>query len=83
MKCEQLLAALNDYVDGELDPGICEEFEAHLAECSPCEIVVDNIRRTITLYRHGQPVAMPAELRRRLHQVLRERFRARFPTAEG
>ena len=55
MKCEELLALLNEYVDGTVDPAICDEFENHLAGCNPCQIVVDNIRKTITLYKDGKP----------------------------
>jgi len=33
MRCEELLAALNQYVDGELDPGICDPFQEHLKGC--------------------------------------------------
>lgn len=32
MKWEELLALLNEYVDGTIDPGICEEFEKYMAE---------------------------------------------------
>ena len=53
MTCEELLAALNQYVDGELEPGICEPFQQHLNGCNPCQIVVDNIRQTIALYKAG------------------------------
>ncbi len=74
MKCEEMLAMLNEYVDGTIDPGICAEFEKHMAGCNPCQIVVDNIRQTITLYKNGQPVEIPAECRERLHAVLRQRW---------
>lgn len=75
MKCEELLAMLNDYVDGGVDPGVCKPFEEHLAGCNPCQVVVDNIRQTITLYRDGQPYALPVEFRSRLHSVLRAKWR--------
>jgi len=81
MKCQDLLAALNDYVDGDLDPAICDGFEEHLAGCNPCEIVIDNIRNTIRLYNCGEPVELPAELHQRLCGVLRKRFEAKFPPA--
>jgi anti-sigma factor RsiW len=54
MKCEELLKYLNEYVDGTVDPAVCEEFEKHLAGCNPCQVVVDNIRKTITLYIAGR-----------------------------
>jgi anti-sigma factor RsiW len=74
MKCEELLQMLNEYVDGTVDPDICEAFEKHLAGCNPCQVVVDNIRQTITLYKDGQPCALPVKFRRKLHDTLRERF---------
>ena len=75
MKCAELLAALNEYVDGTVDPAICEEFEKHLGGCNPCQVVVDNIRQTITLYKEGKPYALPAQFRQRLHSALRRRWK--------
>ena len=75
MKCEELLQMLNDYVDGEIDPSVCEEFEKHLEGCNPCQVVVDNIRRTITLYKDDEIYEVPLEFHRRLHSVLRERWK--------
>jgi len=79
MKCDDLLKAMNDYVDGKVDPAICDEFEAHLAGCNPCQVVVDNIRQTITLYKAGVPYEMPAEFRDRLRTSLREQWKKSFP----
>jgi Putative zinc-finger len=75
MKCAELLKYLNEYVDGIVDPAVCEEFEKHMAGCNPCQIVVDNIRKTITLYKEGQPYKLPGEFHERLHNVLRQRWK--------
>jgi anti-sigma factor RsiW len=74
MKCAELLAALNDYVEGAADPAICEEFEKHMAGCNPCQVVVDNIRKTITLYKEGKPCELPLLFRQKLHTALRQRW---------
>lgn len=79
MKCEELLALLNEYVDGTVDPAICQEFERHMAGCSPCQVVVDNIRKTITLYRAGKPCELPPAFRERLHEALRQKWRENHP----
>ncbi len=76
MKCEELLAALNEYVDGAIDPGLCQEFEKHLAGCNPCQVVIDNLRKTITLYKEGRPHELPIEFRDRLHDLIRQRWSA-------
>jgi anti-sigma factor RsiW len=79
MKCEEMLKALNEYVDGSIDPGICKDFEAHLEGCNPCKIVIDNIRKTISLYKGDKPYELPAAFREHLHKALRERWKAKFP----
>jgi anti-sigma factor RsiW len=79
MKCEELLKMLNEYVDGTVDPAVCEEFEKHMAGCNPCQVVVDNIRQTITLYKNGQPYEMPVEFRNKLRATLCERWKEKHP----
>jgi len=78
MNCEELLATLNQYVDGELEPTICESFQEHLSGCNPCQIVVDNIRRTIKLYKNDSQYELPPELHQRLSLALRERWKTRI-----
>ncbi len=70
--CDELLALLNDYVDGNVDPSICIALKAHLEGCNPCKVVVDNVRKTITLYRKDKPCELPIEFGNRLHAALRD-----------
>jgi len=79
MTCEELLAALGDYVDGELPDEVFDAFRSHLADCSPCEVVVDNVRHTITVYKSGQAVELPSELQEHLRLVLRNRWETCYP----
>ncbi len=80
MKCTELLALLNDYVDGTVDPAICDEFERHMADCNPCQVVVDNIRNTITLYKGTQVVELPIRFKARLHSAVRDKWAERQTT---
>ncbi len=75
MKCQDLLATLNDYIDGTVDPSICEEFERHMGDCSACQVVVDNIRRTIRVYCEGREMELPMGFRERLHRELRAHWK--------
>ncbi|MCD6339086.1 MAG: zf-HC2 domain-containing protein, partial [Verrucomicrobia bacterium] len=47
MNCRELLEQLNQYVDGDIDPALCEEIERHLADCDPCQVMVDTLPKTI------------------------------------
>lgn len=75
MKCEELLKILSDYVDGDIDPAICSDFEKHLEGCSPCQVVIDNIEHTIALYRNEQPYEMPDDFQRQLRATLKARWK--------
>jgi predicted anti-sigma-YlaC factor YlaD len=82
MTCEELLQALNEYVDGTLDLSQleCQQFAEHLKGCHPCQLVVDTIRGTIQLYRAGEPYPLPPEFTARLQQLLQARWQAKFST---
>jgi hypothetical protein len=82
MTCEELLKALNDYIDDESVLAICQDFAEHLAGCNPCQVVVDNIRKTIQLYKDGEQYPMPPEFQTRFRQALREQWKRKFPRAQ-
>lgn len=69
-RCGELLEQLSDYIDGELDASLCVELEAHLAECPDCRVMVDTVRKTVTLYRAQAPAELPVDVEDRLFKVL-------------
>jgi hypothetical protein len=52
-----------------------------LAGCNPCQFVVDNIRKTIQLYKAGEPYPMPDVFEIRFRYALRAKWKAKFPHA--
>ncbi|MFN3309612.1 MAG: anti-sigma factor family protein [Anaerolineales bacterium] len=70
--CHEMLHSLSDYLDGELEAEICAAIESHLAECENCRIVVDTLRKTITLYHQysEEDLDLPADVRSRLFKRL-------------
>lgn len=83
MKCQDLLGALNEYMDGETQSILCQTLRKHLADCPTCRVVVDNLRQTITVYRAGVEVPLPEGLHEQLRAVLRQRWNTRFPRTGG
>ncbi len=81
MNCDELLKTLNDYVDGAIEPATCEQFLEHLAGCNPCQVVVDNIRKTITLYKAGEPYPVPPEFHEALRRTLQKCWCEKFGRA--
>jgi anti-sigma factor RsiW len=80
--CDELLALLNRYVDGGVDPLVCKELEGHLAKCNPCRVVVDNVRKTITLFRDDVSCELPVKFRQRLHAALRKCWKEKGPLSK-
>jgi anti-sigma factor RsiW len=75
-ECRALLARLSEYIDGELDPALCGEVDAHMQGCDPCERFVEALRRTVRLVgsspREGLSEETRTELRRALEALRRE-----------
>lgn len=79
MKCEEMIKQINEYIDGELDPSICDDFRNHLEECCPCRIMVDTIKNTITLYQKcPEECDLPPGLHKRLHESLSGNWKIYF-----
>ncbi len=81
MTCEELLKALNDYVDDETVLAFYADFADHLRGCNPCQVVVDNIRNTIKLYQNNEPYPMPKEFEQKLSAALKEAWKRKFEQA--
>jgi anti-sigma factor RsiW len=69
--CRELLGQLCEYVDGELEASLCTKLEAHLAECANCRVMVDTVRKTITLYHAQATSELPSAVEERLYRVLK------------
>lgn len=46
ISCREVVELVTDYLEGALEPGERERFEAHLAACDPCVVYVEQIRTT-------------------------------------
>jgi anti-sigma factor RsiW len=71
-ECKSLLVFLSDFVDGDLSEELCQEIETHTAGCERCRIVVDTLRKTISLYHASADEApeIPGDVRSHLFKTL-------------
>ncbi len=70
MYCQQLVAELCAYLDGE-GPAAWADFEAHLVACRKCRLLVETCRRTVALYRQQPLPPLPAAVHSRVMTALR------------
>jgi predicted anti-sigma-YlaC factor YlaD len=69
--CRHMLGSLSDYIDGDLGEELCAEIDRHLADCENCRVVVDSLRRTISLYQvTATTPSVPEDVRQRLFHRL-------------
>jgi anti-sigma factor RsiW len=69
--CQELLAQMSEYIDGELEAALCAELETHLAECHNCRVMVDTLQKTISLYYGQASSELPSAVEERLYKVLK------------
>lgn len=74
--CGELIAQLNDYLDGELPADLCAELEAHLAGCADCRVVLDTLGQTVRILRglDEMHAAIPPEVEARLLERIAQRL---------
>ena len=69
--CQHFLDELSEYIDGELDEALCEQIKEHIADCEKCRIVVDTLKKTISLYNQtAETPELPSDVRSRLYHRL-------------
>lgn len=49
ISCEQFLAELGDYVDGQSALEVRERLEIHLSHCRICQVIYDSTRKTVKI----------------------------------
>jgi hypothetical protein len=79
MTCKELLEALNEVIDDQSALALYHEFADHLSGCNPCQLVVDNIRKTIQLYKDGEPYQMPPGFQDQFRDALKAKWKEKFP----
>jgi len=70
MICRELIAVLDEYLDGTLVPDVVIELERHLAVCDPCRAYLATYRKTRELDARVGDVPMPEEMTTRLRALL-------------
>ncbi len=79
IRCREMIEFLSDYIDGDLEKAVREEFEKHVGDCEPCRRFLDSTRKTVHLYSHLEAEEIPAELKDRLKTFLESRLRISEP----
>ena len=72
------MSNLTDYIDGELDPELCEEIQKHVGQCQNCKLMVDSLKQTVRLCCDGKEQKLPESLEKNLNNLLKARWEQKF-----
>ena len=78
-RCDECVALLVDYIEGELPPQRSRALEIHLDLCPSCVAFVNTYRGTVNIARTLQAEDIPPELTQRLIEFLRKEKEAAPP----
>ena len=56
--CQEVLANISGYLDGELDTTACDAIERHCLECASCAGLVNGLRETVGLCRQAATIPL-------------------------
>jgi predicted anti-sigma-YlaC factor YlaD len=69
--CREIIEGLSDFIDGTAEEALCKEIESHLAACPDCKIMIDTLRKTISLYREREAeTTLPPHVHQQLIRTL-------------
>ncbi len=77
-KCREYLSDLNDFLDGELSEELCKEIENHVGQCENCRIMIDTLKKTVSLCREGNSEKLPNSIENKLTDLLSKRWQEKF-----
>lgn len=70
MDCNEIFESLSEFIDEELSEKACGEIERHMAGCRNCRIVVNTLRKTVTLYHSIPREELSGSAKMRLYKVI-------------
>ena len=70
MTCDELYRRLTDHAEGILDAEVCQEVDRHLAGCSDCQAIRQDLEDLSRLCREKAPTPLPEGVRRRIEELL-------------
>lgn len=72
--CEEVVAALSEYLEEHPAADIRAALEAHLAVCRTCRVIYDSTRKTLQILTETRSFELPEDVSSRVMRNLRARL---------
>ena len=70
VSCETVLEQRSNCIEGEIDPRLRAEIEAHLKMCRRCSVLHDSLRKVLVIVGDERVFEIPSGYSERLHAFL-------------
>ena len=74
ISCVEVWRELSNYVEGNVDPELCQRMEEHFKGCEHCTAVLDGTRNVVRLVGDGRSFDLPVGFSDRLKKRLKEKL---------
>lgn len=74
--CEDVLAELGNYLDGEMAAEARRQLELHMADCKTCTAIYDSARKTLKIVTDSSSFELPQNLSEPLVAKIMSKVRA-------
>ena len=68
--CLEMFEKLSEFIDGELDRGMCAEIQKHAEDCVACFSCLETLKRTVALCKNVADKPVPQNLSERLKAII-------------
>lgn len=82
LACIRVVELMTAYLEGDLDPHTTRKFDEHLAVCPPCQVYLEQMRRTIDEVGSVPVENLPEETRADLLDAFRAFHSADNPSSD-
>ena len=66
LSCHEVWKEISNYIEGDVDPALRAELEAHFAQCRHCTAVLDGTHNVIVLMGDERAFSLPVGFSERL-----------------
>ena len=77
ISCDQFLAELGGYLDGELGAEVRRQVEYHHSHCSTCQVLYDSTRKSLQIVTESGSFDLPESVSESIVTGIMEKVRAR------
>ena len=81
ISCVDFMAAIGDYLDGDVAAEVRAQLQAHLSHCTTCQVVYDSARKTIRVLTDSGSFDLPEAAAKPITEKIMARVREQGRTS--